>query len=332
MVLLTVCVAAYNVEDYLEECLESFMNEVSSGKCEVLIINDGSKDRTSEIADKYSNKFPEIFKHIKKENGGWGSTINTGIQYAQGKYFKQLDGDDRFQPDQFSLFLKLLEQCESDLIYTQRREFDDKTGEYLENSPLKGVCVTGNYPLTEMIDKYRFSMHSITVRTALLKKNHVKIQEKCFYTDVEFLFKEINWSKTIYMSDLPLYEYRLNRDGQSVAREGLIKHYKDHEIALIRDIKYVQKYGNQKYKVFYSNIIKGMIKDQYTRYLLIKPSIKVYKELISFNRAIAQYPNYIKNLDWRSICLQKMTSTYFILGFIKHYGSELKAFVCRKHK
>jgi glycosyltransferase involved in cell wall biosynthesis len=95
--ILTVSVSAYNVENYIDEALSKFLvlgdmlNDI-----EILIIDDGGTDRTKDIALMYAQKYPETYKFIHKQNGGWGSTVNTGIRLASGKYFKQLDGDDYF--------------------------------------------------------------------------------------------------------------------------------------------------------------------------------------------------------------------------------------------
>ena len=95
--LLTISIAAYNVEKFIKKTLDSLI--VDSDELEVLIVNDGSKDETLKIAKEYEIKYPNIFRAIDKENGGYGSTINTGIIEATGKFFKQLDGDDWFETE-----------------------------------------------------------------------------------------------------------------------------------------------------------------------------------------------------------------------------------------
>ena len=92
--ILTVTIPSYNVEAYLEDCLESFVNSEVMDDIEVLIVNDGSSDNTVKIAQRYVDKYENTFRLINKENGGHGSTINTGVREAKGKYFKVVDGDD----------------------------------------------------------------------------------------------------------------------------------------------------------------------------------------------------------------------------------------------
>lgn len=94
MKILTVTVPMYNVESYIDQCLKSFVVPGAEEKLEVLVVNDGSPDHSRDIAQKYTEKYPSIFRIIDKENGGHGSTINRGIEEAKGKYFKVVDGDD----------------------------------------------------------------------------------------------------------------------------------------------------------------------------------------------------------------------------------------------
>ena len=125
--ILTVSIAAYNVEKFLEKTLDSLIiKDIDS--LEVLIINDGSKDGTLHIARKYEKEYPNIFRVINKENGGYGSTINVGIDNANGKYFKQLDGDDWYEKDNLKEILNILQNSDEDIIYTPYIEFYERDG------------------------------------------------------------------------------------------------------------------------------------------------------------------------------------------------------------
>ena len=99
MKILTISVAAYNVEKTLDKTLESFNDARVYNDLEVLIVDDGSKDNTKLVAQKYEKIAPQTFKYVEKENGGHGSTINKGISLATGKYFKVIDGDDWVDTD-----------------------------------------------------------------------------------------------------------------------------------------------------------------------------------------------------------------------------------------
>ena len=108
MKVLTVSIAAYNVEDYLKKCLDSFVDEGNPlmNAVEVIIVSDGSKDNTVSIAKEYQEKYPDTFVLIDKENGGYGSTINASLKKATGKYFKLVDGDDWVNTNDFYAFVE----------------------------------------------------------------------------------------------------------------------------------------------------------------------------------------------------------------------------------
>ena len=92
MKLLSVAIPCYNSEGYMSKCIESLL--VGGEDVEILVVDDGSKDRTAEIADEYAAKYPTIVKAIHKPNGGHGSAVNAGLENATGLFFKVVDSDD----------------------------------------------------------------------------------------------------------------------------------------------------------------------------------------------------------------------------------------------
>ena len=85
MKLLSIAIPCYNSESYMEKCIESLL--AGGEDVEILIVNDGSSDRTAEIADSYAEKYPTIVRAIHQENGGHGEGINQGLAHATGRYF-----------------------------------------------------------------------------------------------------------------------------------------------------------------------------------------------------------------------------------------------------
>ena len=96
-------IPCYNSQDYMAHAIESILP--GGEDVEIIIVNDGSKDRTSEIAHDYMEKYPTIVKVVDKENGGHGDAVNSGLTHATGKYFKVVDSDDmgHFHLDQYIL-------------------------------------------------------------------------------------------------------------------------------------------------------------------------------------------------------------------------------------
>ena len=94
MKLLTVTIPCYNSQEYMEHAIQTALT--GGEAIEILIVDDGSSDNTLSIAKEYEKKYPTIIRAIHKENGGHGSAVNTGIQNANGLFFKVLDSDDWF--------------------------------------------------------------------------------------------------------------------------------------------------------------------------------------------------------------------------------------------
>ena len=109
---LTIVIPAYNMEKFLPYCLDSLLIGQGTEDVEVLVVNDGSADRTSAIAHGYEERYPEVFRVIDKENGNYGSCVNRGLKEATGKYVKILDADDSFEDGAFALLDPLAHRVE----------------------------------------------------------------------------------------------------------------------------------------------------------------------------------------------------------------------------
>lgn len=119
-ILVSIIVPCYKQAQYLDECLESVLNQTYEN-WECIIIDDGSPDNTEEIAKKWQLKNSK-FKYIKKENGGVSSARNCGIEYAQGSWILPLDGDDKIEENYIE---KASQQFDSDykVIYCDVQKF-----------------------------------------------------------------------------------------------------------------------------------------------------------------------------------------------------------------
>ena len=99
----SVIIPVYNVQEYLRDCLESLVNQTIKNDLEVIIVNDGSKDKSQNIIDEYVEKYPELFKSYIKENGGQGSARNYGVKKASGEYIGFVDSDDYIENDMYEI-------------------------------------------------------------------------------------------------------------------------------------------------------------------------------------------------------------------------------------
>lgn len=236
---LTIIVPAYNVEKYIRQNLDSLTGLKNREVLEVLVIDDGSNDSTGEIADNYSQKYPQCVRVIHQNNRGHGGTINTGIQEARGKYFKVVDGDDWVDTLELEEYLKKLEALDEDLIFTDYTEYYENTGKTRKfQLPLPAEKTL--FPQDMKIDIF-ILMHYYTIRTEVLKIMPVKIDENCYYVDMEYVIYPLPFVKSIRYEKLNLYCYRLGREGQSVSTEGFRKHYKENEKMVRAVFSYYRK-------------------------------------------------------------------------------------------
>lgn len=219
--ILTISVAAYNVENTLDKTLASFNDQRVKDDIEVLIIDDGSKDNTKNIALKYETIDPGTFKYVPKKNGGHGSTVNKGIELASGKYFKVIDGDDWVDTQALIKFVSLLKNTSSDLILTNHCEVYENKKEKV--NLVEGMKNEKVYTWDDDFDIKRVVLHTLTIKTELLKENKVHITENCFYVDVEYVIWAAYLSKTITFSNIYLYMYRMGNANQSVNKKYVKK-------------------------------------------------------------------------------------------------------------
>ena len=84
----SVIIPVYNVQKYLKECLDSLVEQTIKDDIEVIVVNDGSTDKSQDIIDEYTKKYPEIFKSYIKENGGQGSARNYGVKMAKRRIYR----------------------------------------------------------------------------------------------------------------------------------------------------------------------------------------------------------------------------------------------------
>ena len=121
--LLTVSVAAYNGAATLQKALESCLvaDESLQALLDVIIIDDGSTDGTAALAQAFVQAHPGSFRLVSKVNGGYGSTLNTAVELASGRYFRTLDCDDWFDTNALQTLLRRLQNCTADAVYTNYR-------------------------------------------------------------------------------------------------------------------------------------------------------------------------------------------------------------------
>ena len=228
MKLLTIAIPSYNSEAYLEKCVESLLP--GGDKVEILIVNDGSKDKTAEIANRLESENPGIVRAIHKENGGHGDAVNAGIANATGKYFKVVDSDDWVNEAAYKQILGLLEK-----VIKEEQSLDMLISNYVyekEGSKRKKVMhyhralPTDCFFTWEDVRSFNIGqyilMHSVIYRTELLKECELKLPKHTFYVDNIYVYYPLPYVKTMYYLDVNFYRYYIGRSDQSVNESVMI--------------------------------------------------------------------------------------------------------------
>lgn len=227
--LLTVGIPVYNMEKYLHRCLKSITTIKNRKDCEIIVVNDGSKDCSLEIAREYEALHPDLVRVIDKPNGGWGSAINRSIAEAQGKYYKSLDSDDWFDTENLDNFIEEIRNIEADIILSPFNEVDED-GNITSAKNFGAKHIGQTLDLNEYIAEegtFRKSIHAIAYRTQLLKDNNFHVWEK-FYGDIDYINTPLTYAKTIHFSPYCIYQYMIGREGQSISIAGYRAHLNDY--------------------------------------------------------------------------------------------------------
>ena len=240
---LTISVAAYNIEAFIHRTLGSVLDDRILQDIEVLVIDDGGTDNSLQIAKEYSEKYPDTVFPIHKENGGYGSVLNLAFQRATGKYFKQLDGDDSYITDNLVEIVNHLKEIDVDYYNTPIKNLYESDGHYVLKDSYEDYD-EGFYNIDEVMPKNVVAMHGAIIKTSILKNMSGSITEHCFYSDVELIALSIPYIDKMYISHKPLYEYRIGVSEQSVSLNGIRKHYKDHERVFWKLAKLNKRYAH----------------------------------------------------------------------------------------
>ena len=320
---LSISIAAYNVEEFLKNTLDSLVAPEIMDDIEVLIIDDGSKDNTAAIGKEFVDKYPNSFKVISKPNGGYGSTINAAIDAATGQYFKTLDGDDWYDTENLVRFVKDLKNMSADLILTPFTMVYEGTGEKQVIS-MERKYQEKNITFEQLPEALysKIKMHSVTYKTSILKENNIRIGEHCFYTDIEYISFPIVYVNDVNFLDYSIYQYRIGLEGKSVGDEGFRKHYKDHLRVVDRILEFYtinKENGLSKEKAtFFFNILKALINTQYGIFFKLDNTEQTKHELIAFDTKLKQTNSmlYESAKGKRVVLLRKLKFKMF--GLIKN--------------
>ena len=258
MAKVTIIVPIYNVEKYLEKCLETLVSQTLQ-EIQIILVNDGTKDKSGEIAKKYQQKYPEKIIYLEKENGGLSDARNYGIPHATGEYIAFLDSDDYVELSLYEEMYNLAKTEKSDMVECDFIwEYPNKSKEDI------GELYEGR---KEMIEKVRVVAWNKLIKREILEKSQIYFPKGYRYEDVEFTYKLIPYLENVSFLKKPYIYY--------VQREGSIANSQNERTKEIFEVlEHVIEYYKEKgiYEEY-----KTQLEYIYTRYLLCSSLLRMVK-------------------------------------------------------
>lgn len=276
MVEISVVIPIYNVEDYLEECLDSIVNQTFKD-IEIICVNDGSKDNSLEILKQYAKKDKRIMV-IDQENGGHAVATNRGMDKAKGKYLFLMDSDDRLKLDALEKTYKSAEEKKVDFVLFQAINHDDEKDEFYEAE---------NYSMNEVADFVGDNVFSfedigelslkiaVTPWTKLYNREFIvnsgiRFPEGLIFEDNIFFWEVLLQAKRIYFLREHLFYRRWYESSSTMAGD---LRFTDSIAINTMIIDVFEKYGELD-DLFKVRLYNRKVSLSFLRYTQIKPEFK----------------------------------------------------------
>lgn len=238
MELVSVIVPVYNVEKYLARCIQSVCGQSYQG-LEIILVDDGSKDKSGVICDEYAERDGRI-KVIHKQNGGLGDARNAGVEKAKGKYLLFVDSDDRIHENLVRDTVETAEKNQADMVifdYIGEEENGNLTDRF--TFPFSASRVIEVAEEKELIMRSCSAVNKL-IRRELWKESGFQFPKGRYYEDLATIPKVMTKTKKIvYLPEV--YYYYLMRDGSIMHSRNFEKNYEDRTWAVDQLLEYFKR-------------------------------------------------------------------------------------------
>lgn len=275
--LISFIVPVYNTELYLEECLDSLLNQnISCDEYEIICVNDGSKDSSLDILHKYALAHSNVYV-IDQQNSGVSIARNVGLEHANGDYIWFIDSDDLIKENSLNELKTIMSNGEYDRIVINSKIFkttnDLLTPKALLNGPWKDSVVWRNIFKREFLNNYNLRFYPNLV----------------FGEDALYIFECFRYTPKTFEANLPIYYHRIvmgsasNNETSSFLRKRIQ--------STLTEAKIVQQYYERNDGVYPTETANRlMIYLWGTLYELTKMSHKHYKPFLKDLKICGLYP------------------------------------------
>ena len=273
---ISVIVPVYNVENYLEKCLNSLVNQTLE-EIEILVINDGSTDDSQKIIDEFQKKFPQKIKAFSKENGGLSDARNFGIERASGNFLAFVDSDDYVSENMFLEMYDLAIKNEAELVICNLQKVDENGNvtQKLTQIPNLSEKIELEKNFSVFSDLSYFACNKIFKRELFDGK---RFRKGMHFEDIELIPQILLQCKILAKTDAFHYQYleRSNSISKSHTERGLdiLKAVKNVEIAFENS-----EYSHKKTELKNFQILEGVY--TFLAYLAFVKEDEVYQKMSS---------------------------------------------------
>lgn len=329
---ISVIVPAYNVENYVRECLDSLLKQSIINVMEIIMINDCSTDTTGQIMDEYARNHTNFHVH-HKEKGGPGQARNYGMKFAQGKYIAFVDSDDCVSEKGYEKMLFLAEKNDTEIVIGNVMRFNSTQ---MSPSKLHQYIFFENKDHTHIFEfpelVYDTSPCNKIIKKSFWERNKISFPENVLYEDIPPMIIAHVLASAISVINEPIYYWRIRDEGeksitqQTSEMKNLLDRIK--AINMVYDyfslhwipisVKREFDYKNLSHDLkIYMNTLPDS-DEQYQRELMesIQPILNrmddiVFQRLSFIDR---QRYKYVKNMNMRKLnCMQKLARVKYNL-------------------
>lgn len=252
---ISIIVPVFNVEKYIHDCIESILNQ-SFKDFELILVNDGSSDRSGDICDEYSKKDKRIAV-IHKENGGQSSARNRGIDIAKGEYVGFIDSDDWIEPDMYKILYEKAIEINADISACNIVEYQKDSSKRFFCLDKTDRIFDRNAAINEIYlnERLTFSPCNKLYKLELFKG--LRFKEGYILEDMDFAYKIIHHSNKIFYTGQALYNYRYN-DNSTLRKTFSKKRLDEYQVRKDMYTFYLENYPNQANEVYAELVLKGL--------------------------------------------------------------------------
>lgn len=241
---LSVIVAAYNIESTIDRIFDHILQCKHLDQIEVIVVNDGSKDKTQERAESYVRQYPDWVSVIDKPNGGHGSALSAGFKVARGKYCRPLDGDDWLDSTGLDSLIEVLQSSTADMVVSDVETLNiDTQKSHITPSPL-----TPHQPQTvqDIVSIEPMPGYHATVFATSILKNIPELDHHCFYVDNEYNTYPLFEVKEVYYIPGVVYVHTVGNEEQSTSLQSLMRNESNLRTVFFSLMRYAAQHPNNK--------------------------------------------------------------------------------------